>query len=443
MSSTLLVGAYLLVGLACAVIEHRGARSGTSRDLAAAAFTLLLWPLWAPFALSPRTGARRRTRAGHASPFAKAITLLWPARVTPPGSDQRIPSSRRPLLRAVALLAALGLLPGAAALSLAVFVFHLYWTAHLAAGLFAFALGLVGWVLGRRWAKIALVGGVLVLVVPMLVRAVLARGAGGTELTLLPDDRGTRFVNTLYPERDGCLFAAGMLGAMGAVNDEETRDFHTILERAYERVDTPSLRLPTPAIATYLGMQTSRAFDAISIAPPSGGAGVTGAVVFLHGFAGNFHVYCWEIAQAAGAANLLTVCPSLDANAAWWKPKGDDTLKETLRYLHDQGIEHIYLAGLSNGAAGASALALRHEHELSGLVLVSGVRAERPPNLPVLVVQGSRDRMMPAQKARAYAARSARARYHEVAGGHFVLLSKHELVRPAISEFFRSNERPK
>jgi pimeloyl-ACP methyl ester carboxylesterase len=170
---------------------------------------------------------------------------------------------------------------------------------------------------------------------------------------------------------------------------------------------------------------------------------VTGAVVFLHGLAGNFHVYCWEIAQAAGAANLLTVCPSLDANAAWWKPKGDDTLKETLRYLHDQGIEHIYLAGLSNGAAGASALALRHEHELSGLVLVSGVRAERPPNLPVLVVQGSRDRMMPAQKARAYAARSARARYHEVAGGHFVLLSKHELVRPAISEFFRSNERPK
>ena len=443
MSSTLLVGVYLLVGLACALIEHRGARSRTSRDLAAAAFTLLLWPLWAPFALSPRTGSRRRARGGHTSPLAKAITLLWPAEVTPPGSDQRVPSSRRPLLRAIALLAAVGLLPGAVALSLAVFVFHLYWTAPVATSLFGFALGLVGWVLGWRWARIALVGSLLLLAVPMLVRAVLARGAGGTGLTLLPDDRGTRLVNTLYPERDGCLFAAGMLGAMGAVNDEEARDFHAILERAYERIDTPSLRLPTPAIATYLGMQTPRAFDAIAIAPPSGGATATAAVVFLHGYAGNFHVYCWELAQAAGAANLLTVCPSLDATAAWWTPKGDDTLKETLRYLFDQGIERVYLAGLSNGAAGASALALRHQHELSGLILVSGVRAERPPDLPVLVVQGSRDRMMPAQKARAYAARSGRARYHEVAGGHLVFLSKHELVRPAISEFFRSNERPK
>jgi pimeloyl-ACP methyl ester carboxylesterase len=48
--------------------------------------------------------------------------------------------------------------------------------------------------------------------------------------------------------------------------------------------------------------------------------------------------------------------------------------------------------------------------------------------------------MMPAAHARAYAERSSRARYHEVPGGHFVFLSKHELVRPAISEFFRANE---
>jgi pimeloyl-ACP methyl ester carboxylesterase len=48
--------------------------------------------------------------------------------------------------------------------------------------------------------------------------------------------------------------------------------------------------------------------------------------------------------------------------------------------------------------------------------------------------------MMPAAYARAYAARSSGGRYHEVAGGHFVFLSKHELVRPVISEFFRTNE---
>lgn len=441
MSPTVLAGAYLLVGLACAGLELRGVRNRTSRDFAAAAVTLVLWPLWAPFALSPLTGSRRRTKSASSGPLGKVIALLWPARATSPGSDQQ-GVSRRPLLRAVTLFAALGLLPGLFVLAFAVIAFRLYWSAHLALGL-AGVIGAMGaWVLRRRWARVAFVTGLSFIFVPFLLRAVLARGTDGARLTLLPDDRGTRLVNTLFPERDGCLLAAGTLGAFGSLKDEEARDFHAILERAYARVDTSELLLPTPAIATYLGMQSPTAFDTVVIAPPSGAnsPSVKAAVVFLHGFAGNFYVYCWELAQAAGAANLLTVCPSLDANGAWWTSRGDDTLKQTLRYLRDQGIERVYLAGLSNGAAGASVLALRHESELSGLVLVSGMRAERPPALPVLVVQGSRDRMMPASSARAYAERSQRARYHEVSGGHFVFLSKHELIRPAISDFFHANE---
>src|SRR5262245_60101141 len=108
MSSTLLVGAYLIVGLVCALFELRGVQSRAARDLAAFAFPLLLWPLWAPSALPPRAGRRRRARGSQASPLGKAIALLWPARVTIAGTDQR-PSSRRPFLRAVALLTALGL----------------------------------------------------------------------------------------------------------------------------------------------------------------------------------------------------------------------------------------------------------------------------------------------------------------------------------------------
>jgi len=94
----------------------------------------------------------------------------------------------------------------------------------------------------------------------------------------------------------------------------------------------------------------------------------------------------------------------------------------------------------TNGAAGASVLALRHEAKLSGLVLISGTRAPRPPALPVLVVQGARDRMMPAALARAYAASGRRVRYVEVPGGHFVFLSHYEVVRPAVAEFLRSTE---
>jgi pimeloyl-ACP methyl ester carboxylesterase len=99
------------------------------------------------------------------------------------------------------------------------------------------------------------------------------------------------------------------------------------------------------------------------------------------------------------------------------------------------GIRRVYLAGLSNGAAGAGVLALSHASELAGLVLISGSGAPSPPDLPVLVVQGRDDRMMGASYARAYAAQSSRVRYHELAGGHLIFLSQPELVRPLIAGF--------
>jgi pimeloyl-ACP methyl ester carboxylesterase len=161
----------------------------------------------------------------------------------------------------------------------------------------------------------------------------------------------------------------------------------------------------------------------------------------LHGFAGNFYVYCWEFAQAAGASNVITLCPSMDATGAWWTERGAQTLDATLDYAHAIGLKRIYLAGLSNGAAGASVLALTRQSKLSGLMLISGLRAENPPSLPLLIVHGSTDTMMPTAYARAYAARSPLARYHEVPGGHFIFLSDHAKVRPAIAQFLAEIER--
>jgi pimeloyl-ACP methyl ester carboxylesterase len=161
----------------------------------------------------------------------------------------------------------------------------------------------------------------------------------------------------------------------------------------------------------------------------------------LHGYAGNFLVYCWEVAQAASAAGLLTICPSETADAGWWTKQGEQTYVRTVRQLRAMGIRRIYLAGLSNGAAGASVIASRHGAELSGLILISGVRAAQPPSLPTLVIQGSRDRMMVASRARAYAARGAGARYEEVPGGHLIFLSRHERVRALIAGFLSQSLR--
>jgi pimeloyl-ACP methyl ester carboxylesterase len=55
--------------------------------------------------------------------------------------------------------------------------------------------------------------------------------------------------------------------------------------------------------------------------------------------------------------------------------------------------------------------------------------------LPTLVLQGKSDEMMPAASARAYALRPPGAVYRELAGGHFILLSRYEQVRPLIASF--------
>jgi pimeloyl-ACP methyl ester carboxylesterase len=152
-------------------------------------------------------------------------------------------------------------------------------------------------------------------------------------------------------------------------------------------------------------------------------------------------VYCWEAAQAAAQAQLITVCPSTSAQGAWWSEDGNQIFRSTVQYLRGRGIERIYLAGLSNGGAGASTIALRHAKELSGLIVISGVSASHPPAIPTLVIQGAKDRMMAAARARAYAAASPQAQYRELAGGHLVFLSQHQQVRAWIAEFLEAQER--
>jgi pimeloyl-ACP methyl ester carboxylesterase len=137
---------------------------------------------------------------------------------------------------------------------------------------------------------------------------------------------------------------------------------------------------------------------------------------------------------------MLTLCPSSTAQAAWWNADGDATFRASIRHLHSLGIERIYLAGLSNGGAGAGHIGRAHARELAGLILISGVGGDRPPAIPTLVIQGSRDRMMSAARARAYAAGQPRVRYREIAGGHLIFFSQHTQVRAEIAAFLRAQE---
>lgn len=309
-----------------------------------------------------------------------------------------------------------------------------------AVGLALVAAGL----LSRRWRRrqgLTRVGLGFVLCV---VAGRLAFADGTSLETLRLPDGGHRWVNRIVAERDGTLLAAHALVRAGGVPRSDAREFIPALEAAFDRMDAAEGALATPAVATYLGLQSPQSFDTLVISPP-GVATPEVAVVFLHGYAGNFAVYCWQMARAAQAISALTVCPSVGPVGDWWSPQGERTLEATLDWLAVRGVRRIYLGGLSNGGAGASVLVGRVSHphlELRGLVLVSGAWSEAPtPPVPTLLVQGRRDSMMPTPDMRAFAERlGRRATYVEVDSGHFAFLDRHEECERAIAAWLRERE---
>lgn len=189
---------------------------------------------------------------------------------------------------------------------------------------------------------------------------------------------------------------------------------------------------PSPFLSTYLGLQGPDAFDAVVFEPP--GTPQCG-IVFLHGFAGNFSVLDAFVARAAREAGAVTICPSAGWMGAW--AKEERTVRACIDHLRARGIRRIFLAGLSNGALGASALAPRLSRELSGLILLSGSDLSEPDSgLPVLLVIARNDERMYASMAREYAERAGkRGTLVELTGDHFVLAKDPEAVRRAVSSW--------
>ncbi len=294
----------------------------------------------------------------------------------------------------------------------------------------------------RRWRGLTRAGlGLLVLV---LGARVLLTERGALSVQRLPDG-GSRLVNRLVDERDGTLLAAHALRLSGRLPRAEARDFVPALESAFTRMREAEGPVATPAVATWLGMQRPEAFDAVLI-PPESSEPTSTAVVFLHGYAGNFAVYCWQMSRAARAISALTLCPSVGPEGRWKSPRGEQTLAATYAWLAARGIRRVYLGGLSNGGEGASVLVNRPVPaglELRGLVLISGAETKAaPPRVPVLLVQGARDTMMPTRLMREYAQRAGRlATSVEVDSGHFAFLDHHAECQGAIATWLRARER--
>jgi pimeloyl-ACP methyl ester carboxylesterase len=294
----------------------------------------------------------------------------------------------------------------------------------------------------RKWRGLTRAGlGLLVLVAS--ARLVFVDGSGLHTLRL--PDEGRRLVNRLVDERDGTLLAAHALLLSGRLPRSDARDFVPALESAFTRLREAEGPSATPAIATWLGLQSPGSFDAVVI-PPEGNDSPDTAVVFLHGYAGNFAMYCWQMSRAVQAISALTVCPSVGPAGDWWSRQGEGTVERTFAWLVRRGVRRVYLGGLSNGGVGASVLVGRAGHsglELRGLLLISGASTKvPPPRVPVLLVQGKHDSMMPTRLMREAARRSGRlATYVELDSGHFAFLDRHEACEQAIASWLLDRER--
>jgi len=280
-----------------------------------------------------------------------------------------------------------------------------------------------------------------------LVFAVLAARIlfppSGTQINMitLPSQRGPRLVNRILNEQDVVLFGTQVAPYLGAVSPSERKSLDSKFSQTFNEMARQGATPLSPFLATYLNQQHANEFDVVIAEPSSGAAPETG-IIFLHGFGGNFTLQCWLIAKAGDHINALTACPSTSPNGAWWNSQGQSILQETLTYLHQRGIERVYLAGLSNGAIGASRLADQLQDNLTGLILISGADPDATiTGLPVLLLHGKYDERIPVSLMERYvSAAGPNAAYHLFEGDHFLLLKQADQVQEVIVDWLSQQE---
>ena len=136
----------------------------------------------------------------------------------------------------------------------------------------------------------------------------------------------------------------------------------------------------------------------------------TPALVFLHGFGGNFKAYTWILSQVAEELGYVLICPTYGAGF-WDARHSPEVVSRAVRDVAKTvalDMKQIHLAGLSNGGLGVGHVA---SAGLSGeafrsLIFISPVFDEkaitctgfriRCRQKPVLVITGMQDDRVPA-----------------------------------------------
>lgn len=277
-------------------------------------------------------------------------------------------------------------------------------------------------------------GGLAAIAVVAFLRCFTA--GSGTTMSMNDAHGGSaRLVDRVVDEADVAVAGTRVLVASGLLADDAP-ELPGAMRAAYDDMRKTQGDAPSPVFATYLGLQRPGAFDLVMVEPPWDVAKQDdAALIFLHGYAGNFALPCWQMARAVAPLGIVTACPSTRWVGDWWSPEGEATIRRTVDVLHARGVKKIVLAGLSNGGYGASRLAPRMKGAFAGVVLISGAAPDAgPPGVPTLVIHGAKDSMAGLEEARAYAGRHA-ARLVVLDAGHFAMLVRAEENDRAVRDF--------
>ncbi len=292
-----------------------------------------------------------------------------------------------------------------------------------------------------RFRGITRAGLVLICLVACTRLVVAARGTT-VNLITLPGNHSTRWLDRLVHERDVALFGVQLAYLTGtAISPREHEGLMPALHGRLHR-NGKDERNDFVALLEHLSRPpTSRGFR-YGIHRTGQRRPASSAVVFLHGFTGNFTVQGWLVAQAASRIGAVTVCPSVGWRGDWWTEDGQQTVRNTLDYLHARGVKRVYLAGLSNGAVGTCRLAPCLSSELAGLILISGADPHAPDaGLPVLALQGNADQRMPAALAIQMTQQAGkRGTYREFDGDHLLLAKRAHEVQEVLAAWLSQQE---
>lgn len=236
-------------------------------------------------------------------------------------------------------------------------------------------------------------------------------------------DASPPWISRLADERETVLTGLYFSDMLGLIKNPERDHLDQLLRNAY-----PASSRPWPNAV--LIESSSSALRHLEHVP--GGSTAVPCIVFLHGFGGQLTAYSRVLHQAFGD-RFAIVAPFLDYTGAFWTPRGKAVVSALITKHLPPEVDRarVFLIGLSNGAAGATAILQDPElsRQFRGFVLVSGVGEVAQPSsgANVLLIAGTDDVRFPLHDiesaAESLRGSGARVEIETFPADHFLWLS--------------------